>query len=467
MFNAGTTIAESVQSALSSGTSLSCPPVSVEVIVCDDGSTDNSIAIVKSFAAADPRVRLLQSPNTGPSAARNRGINIARGRFLRFLDADDRATPQSSALLVAFAQPSGAACGTFELMDARGRPMGRFAQPFTAPDGTVSIAQLRNANGFGTGTTVIRRDLFADIRFDEFMRHCEDWHCWARLARRGLSWLALPRGVPPVKLYRVSLNTASHNHANMVAGAAHVIAQQHALDNTLPPSWAMRSQALCFASNRALSGDVDGALQLLRQFAPPDTHCSPETLADSTLWSVLSSLDQFPHERAQAGSWPSRAAAWWRRLLAAGQIAHHELDAALTHLGLNLVHPPAIAQELVSRAARLSASILLLGYDLNGRLLLNAAQHAGLRIELRDHALASDPAAAIACGVEPFLSRSASDPPGSDSIPIITSESTPDLLTQLPGAQALRDGFTWAQARSRLALANHDVLQRIRAECLA
>jgi Glycosyl transferase family 2 len=63
----------------------------VEVVVVDDGSMDDTAAIVSGLAAADPRVQLLRSgTNEGPSAARNRALAAVRGTWLTFLDADDR-----------------------------------------------------------------------------------------------------------------------------------------------------------------------------------------------------------------------------------------------------------------------------------------------------------------------------------------------------------------------------------------
>ena len=63
-----------------------------ELIVVDDGSTDTTAAIVKSYT--DPRIRLIRQPNQGVSVARNTGLEAAQGKFITFLDSDDLYYPE-------------------------------------------------------------------------------------------------------------------------------------------------------------------------------------------------------------------------------------------------------------------------------------------------------------------------------------------------------------------------------------
>ena len=67
----------------------------LEVICVDDGSTDGSAAILKEYAEKDSRVRVLHQENKGAGAARNLGIDAARGEYAAFIDADDSLCPDS------------------------------------------------------------------------------------------------------------------------------------------------------------------------------------------------------------------------------------------------------------------------------------------------------------------------------------------------------------------------------------
>lgn len=80
----------------------------IEVLVVDDGSPDNSAAIIREFAARDTRFRLLATPNGGVAKARNLGLDAASGEYVTFVDSDDSIRPKLAESLYEAAKKNGA-----------------------------------------------------------------------------------------------------------------------------------------------------------------------------------------------------------------------------------------------------------------------------------------------------------------------------------------------------------------------
>src|SRR4051812_39458766 len=88
-FNREHCLAASVKSALEQKGSDGRNYASLEVIVVDDGSTDQTREMLQKTFSLDPRFKYVYQANGGVSAARNRGLREARGEFIAFLDSDD------------------------------------------------------------------------------------------------------------------------------------------------------------------------------------------------------------------------------------------------------------------------------------------------------------------------------------------------------------------------------------------
>lgn len=129
-YNAAAFLAGAVASALAQ------EGVSLEVIVADDASSDDTVAVAGALASADGRVRVLATEtNGGPACARNRAIAVARGDWIAVLDADDRFLPGRLAGLLAFAEKKDAdiVFDLFREVDAEGAALpDLLAPPFTA-----------------------------------------------------------------------------------------------------------------------------------------------------------------------------------------------------------------------------------------------------------------------------------------------------------------------------------------------
>lgn len=116
-YNAERTIGGCLDSAAAQTTD------SLEVIVIDDGSTDCTAHIVDDYAEGDCRIMRVSQANSGVACARNKGIKLASGRYLMFLDADDELPPESLSALIETIETHHAslAFGSFEEFTETGR----------------------------------------------------------------------------------------------------------------------------------------------------------------------------------------------------------------------------------------------------------------------------------------------------------------------------------------------------------
>jgi len=149
-----------------------------ELIVVDDGSSDETPALLASYGKA---LISLPQENLGPAAARNAGIRAASHPLLAFLDSDDRFTPNKLALQVAAmeAQPDLLISHTQETWFRNGHHLNQKKRH--GKEGGDLFARSLSLCVVGMSTVMARRELFARIGlFDESFPCCEDYELWLR-----------------------------------------------------------------------------------------------------------------------------------------------------------------------------------------------------------------------------------------------------------------------------------------------
>lgn len=151
-----------------------------ELIIADDGSTDGTGEIADGFASKDKRIRVLHKGNQGVSAARNAGIEAARGRYLSFIDADDRLEEGYLEELYRHAVESDAdivQCSFFFEKSGKKMPDPNPIEGVFNGNGGILNAYFKGSQGdirLSCWSKLFRYEAFADVRFDTKLRVYED-----------------------------------------------------------------------------------------------------------------------------------------------------------------------------------------------------------------------------------------------------------------------------------------------------
>jgi len=182
-YNRADLMAEAITSVLSQTHSR------LELIIADDGSTDNTEEVARSFS--DKRIVYLKLPHAGlPAPPRNRGIEASKGEFIAFLDSDDlwlESKIEKSLNGFVKAPDAGIICSNeYILLEHAGKTTETYA-PKKGNEQVISFERLFMGNIISSSTAVVRRCCFDKVGlFNESigLRATEDYHMWLRIAAK-------------------------------------------------------------------------------------------------------------------------------------------------------------------------------------------------------------------------------------------------------------------------------------------
>ena len=226
-----------------------------EVIVVDDGSTDDTAALAAGLGA-----RVISQANGGIASARNTGIGIASGEWIAFLDADDRWAPEKLERQVARIRPETVLVYTgIRIFDDQG-----IRSEQRAVDPAAAKKMLRYRNPITPSAALLKREAVVRIGgFRKGLDACEDWGLWFRMRPLG-QFESVPE---PLTDYYVHPKSLSTNPEKMLHGADVIIDATLTADLRGFARWAwrrrIRAVQLCSAGLIARENGLKSELRYM------------------------------------------------------------------------------------------------------------------------------------------------------------------------------------------------------------
>jgi glycosyltransferase involved in cell wall biosynthesis len=174
-----------------------------EHILIDDCSTDDSWSVLTNYADSDNRIKIIHLDfNSGPIEARNKGISVARGKYLAFLDADDSWLPDKLHIQTRFMEETGAVLSftDYRFISEDGELIGR---RLCGPNRIGVWKHCMTRSGLGCLTIMINRNIatnFSFVKVDSITDRSEDFLSWLRIIRKYGYVLRVPQDLARYRL---------------------------------------------------------------------------------------------------------------------------------------------------------------------------------------------------------------------------------------------------------------------------
>ena len=232
-----------------------------ELIIVDDGSTDNTEEVVRSFG--DGRIRYVRhEQNKGEAAARNTGVKLAEGKYVASQDSDDEWLPEKLARQVEILDNSPPEVGVVYTGFWKTQNGRKTYIPFSwvkQPNGNLH-KQLLRGNFIGSPVTLIRKECFEKAgMFDERLTNVVDWELWIRISKHyHFRYIAEPL----VIAYYHSENISSSRQS--LIDALELILEKHSEDFEKEKKM-LAKQCFDIGSLLIANGESDKAMRYLKR----------------------------------------------------------------------------------------------------------------------------------------------------------------------------------------------------------
>lgn len=230
-----------------------------ELIIVDDGSSDNTEAVVRTFA--DPRIRYVKELHRGGAATRNTGIVISQGEFIAFQDSDDEWLPEKLEMQMEAFRQAGYEVGIvytgFWKNTKDGERVYFPSASVRKKEGSI-YEELLHGNFITNQAAMVRKSCFHDVGgYDESLPGMHELDLWLRMAKK-YEFKYIPLGL--VVTYFTEDSITAH-HEYRLKGRE-IIFTKHFEDFKNYPQ-VLAAEAFTIGNTKALRGDFEGARRYL------------------------------------------------------------------------------------------------------------------------------------------------------------------------------------------------------------
>lgn len=298
-----------------------------EIIVVDDGSTDETPVIAQQFGDA---IRCIRQSNRGLSAARNTGIKNARAEIIALLDSDDLWEPQFLERMVyhlnLHPEAAGIYCG-FQYINSKGEVVGEPSLKIVPPE-LFHATMSDDGNWLAPSAVMFRKRLAEHVGlFDESLQSVQDWDLWIRLSESA-PFVGLKEALVE---YRRHENNMSKDPERMINDIYQLTKKRFGADESDRSTWSS-SKKKAFSDHYrggAIRFFASGRMQKSIDYLQKLAEVSPEYACSLYLWRGFARAhipDEYQFVRFPQQNWASIGASFVEFLGELAQKADHSLS---------------------------------------------------------------------------------------------------------------------------------------------